>query len=390
MIQLVPLEDSEQVHRLRDYSFSNKYIGEKREDFQHWVEYSTTIGAYDGRKLVGQLLVLPLNMTIHQISYKMGGIGFVCTYPEYRNRGIMKKLMIRALEEMRENGQCVSVLAPFSVSFYRYFGWELFFDKLNYSIPSAAFPNFGNQLDDIKRFSFEWLDEQLFEDIYTFYNDNADDVNGFMKRDTAWWKRIQRREPDSHFAIYYKDDKIHGFVRYQIQNLTFIIKDFVVKDHFAEQAIWRYISSHSASVYHITGTTAATSHFGFHFNQPQFKKEVVQDCMVRIVDVAAFLKKYNWAELTENLYLRIQDPFAQWNEKIYCITSGGHIEVVETDIIENDQVLSLSINIFSALIVGYLTVTQALLYANHQLDEKALNLWIKALKSEKPSFYEYF
>lgn len=329
-------------------------------------------------------------MTIHQISYKMGGIGFVCTYPEYRNRGIMKKLMIRALEEMRENGQCISVLAPFSVSFYRYFGWELFFDKLNYSIPSEAFPNFGNQLDVVKRFSFEWLDEQLFDEVSTFYNDNAEIMNGSMKRDAAWWKRIQRREPDSHFAAYYKDDEIQGFVRYQIQNLTFIIKDFVVKDHVAEKAIWRYISSHSASVYHITGNTAGTSHFGFHFNQPQFKKELVQDCMVRIVDVEAFLKEYNWAELTENLYLRIQDPFAQWNEKLYCINREGQTKVIETDSVANGQILSLSINIFSALIVGYLSVTETMLYAEHQLDDSALKLWNKALRTEKPSFYEYF
>ncbi|MGE7918399.1 GNAT family N-acetyltransferase [Viridibacillus sp. NPDC093762] len=390
MIQLVPLEDSEQVHRLRDYSFSNKYIGEKRDDFQYWVEYSTTIGAYDGKKIVGQLLVLPLNMTIHQISYKMGGIGFVCTYPEYRNRGIMKKLMIRALEEMRENGQCISVLAPFSISFYRYFGWELFFDKLNYSIPSESFPNFGNQLDVVKRFSFEWLDEQLFDEVCTFYNDNAEVMNGSMKRDAAWWKRIQRREPDSHFAAYYKDDEIQGFVRYQIQNLTFIIKDFVVKDHDAEKAIWRYISSHSASVYHITGNTAGTSHFGFHFNQPQFKKELVQDCMVRIVDVQAFLKEYNWAELTENLYLRIQDPFAKWNEKLYCINREGQTEVIEMDSVANGQILSLSINIFSALIVGYLSVTETMLYSDHQLDDSVLKLWSKALRTEKPSFYEYF
>ncbi|MBK3493393.1 GNAT family N-acetyltransferase [Viridibacillus sp. YIM B01967] len=390
MIQLVPSQDNEQVHRLRDYSFSNKYIGEKRNDFQYWVEYSTTIGAYDERKLVGQLLVLPLNMTIHQTSYKMGGIGFVCTYPEFRNRGIMKKLMIRALEEMRKNGQSVSVLAPFSVSFYRYFGWELFFDKLNYSIPSEAFPNFGNELDDVKRFSFEWLEEQLFEDVCTFYNDIAKNMNGFMKRDGAWWKRIHRREPDSHFAAYYKDDKIQGFVRYQIQNLTFIIKDFVVKDYLAEQALWRYISSHSASVYRITGNTAATNHFGFHFNQPQFKKELVQDCMVRIVDVTAFLSEYSWAELTEPMYLRIQDHFAHWNEQLYCITNNGDVEIVESDLIVDDKVLSLSINIFSAMIVGYLTVSEAALYAKHQPHEATLMAWEQALRKEKPSFYEYF
>ncbi|CAM5379893.1 GNAT family N-acetyltransferase OS=Lysinibacillus sphaericus OX=1421 GN=LS41612_07495 PE=4 SV=1 [Lysinibacillus sphaericus] len=100
---------------------------------------------------MGSFLILPLNMTIHGENYEMGGIGFVATYPEYRQQGIMKKLIIASLKEMRQNGQTISVLAPFSVSFYRYFGWELFFDKLQYTISQSKFPDFGKQYDDLKR-----------------------------------------------------------------------------------------------------------------------------------------------------------------------------------------------------------------------------------------------
>ncbi|WP_338147597.1 GNAT family N-acetyltransferase, partial [Lysinibacillus fusiformis] len=60
-------------------------------------------------------------------------MGFVATYPEYRQQGIIKRLMIEALQKMRDNGQTISVLAPFFVSFYRHFGWELFFEKLHYT-----------------------------------------------------------------------------------------------------------------------------------------------------------------------------------------------------------------------------------------------------------------
>lgn len=142
-ITCLTTEQSDQVHRLRDYSFSSSYVGERRKDFQYWIEHSTTIGAFNRDKLVGQLLVLPLNMTIHNRNFKMEWIGFVATYPEYRNQGIMKKLMQRALEEMRRNGQIISVLSPFSVSFYRHFGWEILCDNINYSIPAKLFPVFG-------------------------------------------------------------------------------------------------------------------------------------------------------------------------------------------------------------------------------------------------------
>lgn len=389
-IQLVPAADYEQVHRLRDYSFPSKYTGARRDDFQYWMEHSTTIGAYDEQKLVGQLLVLPLNMTVHGVNYDMGGIGFVATYPEYRNQGIMKKIMTRSLEEMRQNKQYISVLAPFSVSFYRYFGWELFFDKLHYSIPPESFPQFGNRIDNIKRFSFEWMDEESFQAVQHFHNEQASSNNGGMRRNAAWWNRIARREPDSHFAAYFDGDILAGYIRYEIKNLTFTIKDFVTQDTLAEQALWRFITSHKASIHAIEGDTSATNHFGFHFDQPQFKKEVSQEVMVRIIDVLPFLKEYSWGNLNHSLYLSIQDTFAPWNEKLFHINKDGGIEVIEESLVETKHILSLPITIFSSMIVGYLSMKETLLYAKYSLEKEAVENWRQAIRNDSPTFYEYF
>jgi len=149
-IKIIPPKDYIQVHQLRDYCFPNKYTGARRDDFHYWIENSTTLGAFDEHKVVGQLLILPLSMIVHGAKYDMGGIGFVASYPEYRQQGIIKRLMIEALKKMLENGQVISVLAPFSVFFYRYFGWELFFEKLHYTIPQMMFPSFGKQFDVVE------------------------------------------------------------------------------------------------------------------------------------------------------------------------------------------------------------------------------------------------
>ena len=58
--------------------------------------------------------------------WKMGGIAGVATYPEYRRNGYVKKLLIQALEKMRNDQQIVSLLHPFDIGFYRKFGWEVF------------------------------------------------------------------------------------------------------------------------------------------------------------------------------------------------------------------------------------------------------------------------
>lgn len=389
-IKLVSQDDEDQVHRLRDYCFPNKYTGARRDDFQYWVRHSTVIGAYDKKDLVGKLLILPLNITVHGVNYEMGGMGFVATYPEYRNQGIMKRLIVRSLAEMRNKNQSISVLAPYSVSFYRHFGWELFFDKLHYFIPKESFPQFPIQTNRMKRFSFEWIDEEGFNKIQQFHNEHAMRTNGGMQRDDAWWRRLARREPDSHFAYCTIGDSITGYIRYEMKDLTFYIKDLVADGRQAEHSLWNYISSHQASIHTIRGVTSATSHFGFQFGEPQFKKEITQDVMVRIVDVYAFLKKYSWGEIKNSLYLSVQDPFAPWNECLFHISKDREIEAINDRLIEGQHILSLPITILSTMLVGYISVHEALHYAKKPLGKEAEGNWQSAVPTNPPVFYEYF
>lgn len=389
-IKIVGQDDEEQIHRLKDYCFPNKYTGARREDFQYWIRHSTVIGAYENKHLVGKLLILPLNITLHGVNYEMGGMGFVATYPEYRNEGIMKRLIVKSLAEMRNNKQSVSVLAPYSVSFYRHFGWELFFDKLHYYIPKESFPQFPIQTNRLKRFSFEWLDEEGFNKIKQYHNEHAMKTNGGMQRNDAWWQRLTRREPDSHFAYFSINESIAGYIRYEIKDLTFFIKDFVAENREAEQSLWNFISSHQASLKGIRGVASAASHFGFHFSQPQFKKELTQDVMIRIVDVYAFLSKYAWEKVENSLYLTVQDPFAPWNECLYHISKNKELEIIEDGLIERKHILSLPITIFSAMMAGYLSVSEALHFTNHSLGKEAEENWNAAVPTNPPVFYEYF
>lgn len=389
-IKKVPPSDYEQIYRLRDYSFPNVYDGDKKADFLYWVANSTTLGAYEQNEIIGQLLVLPLNMTVHGVNMSMGGIGFVATYPEHRNKGVMKQLMQKALESMRRQGQLVSVLAPFSVSFYRYFGWELFVDKVHYTVPRIAFPDFGKQLDVVKRFSFSKNEAQLFNDVQQFHNAICAKKNGAMLRDVDWWKRIERRQPTSHFAVVYEQQEVIGYIRYTINQLTFNVQDFIVKNYGAHKALWRFMTAHAASVDKICGVTSVDEHMGLLFQEPQFKRELTRDVMARIVDVEKFLQQYNWRALETDIYVQITDPFCEWNEALFEINKSGKITKVSEGNVSKEHILKLTINQLSALLLGYITMERLIYLTNVTCTEEVIHHWEKAIPSQAPTFYEYF
>ena len=351
--QIVQPNDYNQVLKLKNYCFRPAYEGKRLEDFIHWVNVSAIQGAFDQEELVSQLIILPLQMTVFGVPYDMGGIGFVSTYPEYRNAGIMKQVLLRSLEAMRESGQLLSVLSPFSVSFYRHFGWELFFDKVQYELTAQQLVPTGKTTGNIHR--FDELDPNFdywFSKIKTFYNEQIGTQHGRMIRKDDWWQRLLKRTSDTSFAVYTDElGQIMGYIRYTIQKLTLEMLDFNAISYESQQNLWQFIQSHTEEVEKIVGEASNQESFGTAFLNPQFQQEIVQDKMIRIIDVERFLCSYPFEKIDKPLYLNVQDKQAQWNNQVFKIEKEGQVTIVKTS--KNAEMLTMDIGKFSALMVGY-------------------------------------
>lgn len=388
-IRLVEKEEFTQVIQLRDYSFSSEYTGEKLKDFEYWLENSKTLGSFKGDKLVGQVVILPLNITVRRQPFNMGGIGFVATYPEYRNQGIMKQLLIQTLKQMKQDGQVLSVLAPFSVSFYRYFGWEIFNDVLSFDIPLEKFPRLGNKKDVVRRMTFKNIDEELFAEISDFHNNLAETTNGMMARNKAWWNRIIRRQPLGNLAAIYLDEKIAGYLRYEVIGMDFNIVDFYVTNYEAEQGLWRFIVAHEASVNRIIGEKSSDTYFGLSFAEPQFKREILQQTMLRIVDVEGFFTLYTFKG-DFDFYLEIEDQFASWNTGVFYLSKVGITKLEDSTEIPQEKKLCISINWLTALVAGYVSIEE-LKYMNLvEVSNELLFILSEVFPKERNFFHEYF
>lgn len=78
----------------------------------------------DNDTLVSQVAVYPMHARIFGQTYAMGGMTGVGTYPEYSNMGLMHKLLEQALKNMKEKGQDICYLYPYSIPYYRRKGWN--------------------------------------------------------------------------------------------------------------------------------------------------------------------------------------------------------------------------------------------------------------------------
>ena len=88
-------------------------------------------GAFDENLLVAGLVIDPYEIRMRSRDFKMYGISWVATKPEYRNRGLVRELIVKKFKVMHENHIPTSILFPAKPSVYKSLGYKLV-DELIY------------------------------------------------------------------------------------------------------------------------------------------------------------------------------------------------------------------------------------------------------------------
>jgi predicted acetyltransferase len=114
-----------------DIASAERYFDEERNPR---VDLDRVFVVEEDGQVRASATVLPLEMFVDGEPAPMGGIAAVATHPAYRRRGYAGKLMRAVLEDMRERGVHLSLLAPFAHAFYRTYGWELATEGIGYTL----------------------------------------------------------------------------------------------------------------------------------------------------------------------------------------------------------------------------------------------------------------
>ncbi|URN96014.1 MAG: GNAT family N-acetyltransferase [Candidatus Pristimantibacillus lignocellulolyticus] len=354
------VSDFEQSVNLASYSFqyplSPEQIEERRDRFDSDLE--DRYGVFEEDELCAQASLLHLNIHVGGKLMKMGGVAGVCTAPEQRRNGYVATIIEKLLQEMRSNGETISMLHPFSFAFYRKYGWETYIEYKRYEMNSE-------HLTSILR--KERLRERIgkvsrvnnYDELLPVYECYAAKFNGMLQRDLDWWKKRIATRKTGFKAIYRSDEgKAEGYVLYNIINNVMTIHELVAVTANAENELWYFIAQHDSMLEVVKWTAPSDDTFTFRIDNPRLKQEIVPYFMARIVDFESFISLYPFvtADHSDTFTIEITDEYATWNAgvfKLHIETDGvAHVErLIEAEDIESD--LKIDIGALTATLLNY-------------------------------------
>ena len=390
--------DLEQFNALLRYAFqvtSDELTrsGWQEDEFNHAkapiLDGAYVLGWFHKDRLASQIVVYPMQVNIEGVLYDMGGVTGVTTYPEYSGRGLIHTLVVKILEIMRERGQSISYLYPYSIPFYRKKGWEVVSDKLAFSIKDTQLPKHRPVPGMVERVDTE------HEDLKNVYEYFAYQHHGALIRDSLAWDEYWRWEVDDVIAAVYYDSshKPLGSLVYHIENEIFYIKEMIYLNKEAYHGLWSYVSAHFSMITEVRGDNYTGEPMAFLFEDSEITETIAPYYMARIVDVPAFLSRYTFREAPEKLrlHLRVHDPLAPWNDNTFLVRWKDEetiCEIAEEGPYPN--LIELDIQTLTAMLMGYKRPTY--LYENERLKMEyyLVDVLEKLISNDKPYFSDYF
>lgn len=311
--------DYDAIFELSQFAFQYKLSAEELEKKKQEANRHVIWGWMEQERLAAKVHLIPLACYIHGKIFEMGGISSVATWPEYRRKGMVQRLLKHALEYMRRNGQLISFLHPFYFPFYRKYGWEHCFTDKHYIIP----------MERLKR---KWdgtgYVERSKEDIpllHTIYTDYAQAFNGMMIRDRTWWEQRVLRENVQIAVAYNEEKQPEGYIIYDVKKEVMNVKEIAYTTINGWKLLLQFIANHDSMAKKVEMIVPESDKLFFLLDEPRFEQKVTPYFMARIVDVFAFLKEYPFAACGQSftLKLNIEDAFLPDNSGIYYLEHTG-------------------------------------------------------------------
>ncbi|WP_051314874.1 GNAT family N-acetyltransferase [Alteribacter aurantiacus] len=384
---------------MSEFAFQYKMKDEEREQRKSWMNPEDTWVAEEDGELLSKVTVLPFTTYIGGKEWAMGGVSGVATWPEQRRSGLVKELLAEALTEMKEKGQTVSYLYPFSIPFYRQFGWELFANKTEITIPKDKLPKRRPNNGHVRRV------EKNDRIVGPIYEEWAKGFNGPLKRESTWWERSVFKRKEGELAVYYSSsNEPRGFLFYQVNTNVLTAHQMIWLDHEAREGLWTFISNHDSMIKEAVVTLPGNDGTVFLLDDPHVEQKVSSYFMARIVDVKGFLEQYPFKASVEDspVILHVEDNFCDWNNGTY-IVKLGQSEGEPTEVKQHQKSeqgascahppkrgLSININTLSALLINAQSVD--MLYETGRIrgPKEDANRLRSLLSTNNPFFYDFF
>ncbi len=311
-----------------DFYFRTKY---KNENTLIWMENG---------KAAACLQMLPYTFTYYNQLIPIAYISGAATLPEFRNKGIMKKLLTHAYYEMLKKDIPLSILIPqepWLVDFYERLGYTN-----SFMYTSEKFQT-KNTYEPCDTYSIEEINDDNKHDAYRFY------ASYFIKENLC----LQKSKNDFDALIeLYQLEKGRIFLALSQQNIHGICfanpidNQIIVKD-----CVGTHAKVKSSLLQHV-----AITYFPKEINiqsEGNNEKNNITKGMARIIDVEKMLKFFANAHKNLTFEFNLQDPQLIENQARYRIENGVYKKAAIETNFDSNRENTININLLTRLLLGY-------------------------------------
>jgi len=352
-IKHIMAEHFDESVALMQFAFQMNLSPERIEKDRKYHKPEREYGLFDDNdRLLTKLTVLPLEAWIRGRKLAMGGIAGVASWPDARRQGGVSKLLLHAFARMKDQGQSLSMLAPFSFAFYRKFGYELTIERKKYTLETKHLPPRVKTPGTVRIVPKE---QGTLEPVYAAF---AAGFEGTLTRDAEVWERRLLSKPGIAAVYYDEAGKAQGYMLYEVSEQTMKVNDWAVLTEDARTAMWSYAANHDSMIKQLTITVPTDDSLSFLVPDPRFKQEIEPYFMSRIVDAEKFVAQYSFAAAGRDsvVALAVEDVQASWNAGDYrlCIAADGAawLERAEAGAGPDPDGLRCDIATLTAMLVG--------------------------------------
>jgi predicted acetyltransferase len=254
---------------------------------------------------------------------QMGGIGAVSTWADAQGRGYAGELMRRSVRVMRDRGDAVSALYPFSHRYYGKFGWASMGERIIYT-EARQNDIIPHEEKSLVRWCSGEGDIDLLDAAYREY---ALRYNGMTVRPREKWAWLLRslQEQNGQAYIIVKDEKPIGY--FFCEDLPGkpsghenVVRDFACVTIDAYRAMFGFLAALPTNVIKITISAPILPNLVSYYKEPFITMKWTLPFQYRVLDVERAISARGFDPGAKGrLTIKIQDECGDWNTGVWEI-----------------------------------------------------------------------
>ena len=286
------------------------------------------LGAFTGSTPVGAAMLHDMRQYWAGQAVGCAGVAAVKVAPEYRGRGIGRRLMTELLDLIAARGYPLSVLYPATMPIYRSLGWELAGAKHRFTVPARSLLALREPDEAARGGGADHRDVPIrraaLADAATIVGIIGENHRAARDCGPVTWDEgpaaewLGRANLYTYLAGEAADD---GFAAYQWDGGDLWVERVHARSPQALRALWSVIASHSSTADNVTGLTAPADPFWWLTRERDATITRRSMWMLRVVDLPAAVAARGFpAAVRASVPLEIRDQARPGNTGSWQLT----------------------------------------------------------------------